>query len=108
MPDRFVTRGFVGRREPAGSAQTGRIPPGQHLVKDFPVLSAGPTPRTPLGSWSFKIEGLVNTDSDFRRKAVGVAMLGEALLDCDRAVDRVGRARENGEEPVTAAALLHL
>ncbi|TMG54361.1 MAG: sulfite oxidase-like oxidoreductase [Chloroflexi bacterium] len=59
VPDRFVTRGFVGRREPTGSAQAARIPPGQHLVRDFPVLSAGPTPRTPLGSWSFKIEGLV-------------------------------------------------
>ena len=59
VPERFITRGFVGRREPAGSPQTARIPPGQHLVKDFPVLSAGPTPRTPLGSWSFRIEGLV-------------------------------------------------
>jgi len=59
VPDRFVTRGFVGRREPAGSAQAARIPPGQHVVKDFPVLSAGPTPRTPLASWSFRIEGLV-------------------------------------------------
>ena len=59
VPDPFVARGFVGRREPAGSAQAGRIPPGQHLVKDFPVLSAGPTPRTPLQKWSFRIEGLV-------------------------------------------------
>ena len=59
MPDPFVARGFVGRREPAGSAQARRIPPGQHLVKDFPVLSAGPTPRTPLQKWSFRIEGLV-------------------------------------------------
>ena len=59
VAERFVTRGFVGRREPAGLAQAARIPPGQHLVKDFPVLSAGPTPRTPLASWSFKIEGLV-------------------------------------------------
>src|SRR2546427_436119 len=59
VPERFVTRGFVGRREPASSAQAGRIPPGQHVVKDFPVLSAGPTPRTPLASWSFKIEGVV-------------------------------------------------
>jgi len=56
VPERFVTRGFVGRREPAGSPQTARIPPGQHLVKDFPVLSAGPTPRTPLASWSFELD----------------------------------------------------
>src|SRR5712691_10763092 len=58
MPEKFVTRGFVGRRESAG-ADAKRIPPGQHLTKDFPVLSAGPTPRTPLTSWTFRIEGLV-------------------------------------------------
>jgi DMSO/TMAO reductase YedYZ molybdopterin-dependent catalytic subunit len=32
-------------------------------VSDFPVLSAGPTPRTPLASWSFRIEGLVKEPS---------------------------------------------
>jgi DMSO/TMAO reductase YedYZ molybdopterin-dependent catalytic subunit len=58
MTDRFVSRGFVGRRrEQPGTAN--RVPPGQHLITDFPVLSAGPTPRTPLDRWSFSIEGLV-------------------------------------------------
>src|SRR5262249_24806238 len=28
---------------------------------DFPVLSAGPTPRTPLDRWTFSLEGLVRT-----------------------------------------------
>jgi DMSO/TMAO reductase YedYZ molybdopterin-dependent catalytic subunit len=28
-------------------------------VNDFPVLSAGPTPRTPLPQWSFTIDGAV-------------------------------------------------
>jgi DMSO/TMAO reductase YedYZ molybdopterin-dependent catalytic subunit len=50
------TRGFHGRR-PEGDAS--RIPPGQHLVTDFPVLSAGPTPHTPLGEWSFTVKGAV-------------------------------------------------
>ena len=61
MTDRFVTRGFVGRRsEPdAKGATASRIPPGQYLTTDFPVLSAGPTPRTPLDRWSFSIDGLV-------------------------------------------------
>ena len=40
------TRGFSGRPQP--SADPKRIPPGQYLTSDFPVLSAGPTPRTPL------------------------------------------------------------
>jgi DMSO/TMAO reductase YedYZ molybdopterin-dependent catalytic subunit len=61
VTDRFVTRGFVGRRsEPDPKGATGsRIPPGQYLTTDFPVLSAGPTPRTPLDRWSFSIDGLV-------------------------------------------------
>ena len=35
------------------------MPPGQYLVNDWPVLSAGPTPRTRLDQWRFTIEGLV-------------------------------------------------
>src|SRR5512147_1097619 len=63
MTERFVTRGFAGRRGVHGEGQTdvaSRIPPGQYLTTDFPVLSAGPTPRTPLDHWSFVIEGLVH------------------------------------------------
>jgi DMSO/TMAO reductase YedYZ molybdopterin-dependent catalytic subunit len=61
MTDPFVTRGFVGRRTPADAAGDlgSRIPPGQYLTNDFPVLSAGPTPHTPLDRWSFSITGLV-------------------------------------------------
>jgi DMSO/TMAO reductase YedYZ molybdopterin-dependent catalytic subunit len=51
-----ISRGFLGRRRPAGVEN--RLPPGQYLVTDFPVLSAGPTPRTPLERWSFALEGL--------------------------------------------------
>ncbi|MDQ3881200.1 MAG: sulfite oxidase-like oxidoreductase [Chloroflexota bacterium] len=57
MVDRFISRGFVGRPREKGTA--GRVPPGQYVTRDFPVLSAGPTPRTPLEQWSFRIEGLV-------------------------------------------------
>jgi DMSO/TMAO reductase YedYZ molybdopterin-dependent catalytic subunit len=32
------------------------LPPGQYLEHGFPVLSAGPTPRTPLERWDFRIE----------------------------------------------------
>jgi DMSO/TMAO reductase YedYZ molybdopterin-dependent catalytic subunit len=51
----FVSRGFRGRRRDEGESD--RIPPGQYLVDDFPVLSAGPTPRTPLDEWTFSIRG---------------------------------------------------
>ena len=54
----FVSRGFRGRRR--GDAPAGRVPPGQYVETDFPVLSAGPTPRTPLEAWTFTIEGEVD------------------------------------------------
>jgi DMSO/TMAO reductase YedYZ molybdopterin-dependent catalytic subunit len=50
-----VTRGFLGRRR--DEALAARVPPGQYLVNDFPVLSAGPTPYTPLDEWSFWVGG---------------------------------------------------
>jgi len=54
----FISRGFRGR--PRDQVAAGRLPPGQHLVQDFPVLSAGPTPRTPLSEWTFSITGAVD------------------------------------------------
>src|SRR5437762_1664655 len=57
MADHFISRGFEGKRRQAGVAD--RVPPGQYVVSDFPVLSAGPTPRTSLDQWTFTIEGLV-------------------------------------------------
>jgi DMSO/TMAO reductase YedYZ molybdopterin-dependent catalytic subunit len=49
-----VSRGFHHlNRAPAG--QEDRVPPGQHVTDGFPVLSAGPTPRTPLADWTFSI-----------------------------------------------------
>ena len=50
-----ISRGFRGRRNPG--VDPARLPPGQYLERDFPVLSAGPTPRTPLDEWSFTIDG---------------------------------------------------
>jgi DMSO/TMAO reductase YedYZ molybdopterin-dependent catalytic subunit len=54
----FISRGFRGRERTAVPA--GRLPPGQYVTEDFPVLSAGPTPRIPLDRWTFTINGLVN------------------------------------------------
>lgn len=45
------TRGFGGRRRESDP----RLPPGQYLTADFPVLSAGPTPRIPESEWSFSV-----------------------------------------------------
>jgi DMSO/TMAO reductase YedYZ molybdopterin-dependent catalytic subunit len=49
----IVSPGFTGRRRPASE----KLPPGQYLVpdSDFPVLSAGPTPRSPQDRWELRI-----------------------------------------------------
>ena len=52
-----ISRGFFGRR---ADVDPGRLPPGQYLTRDFPVLSAGPTPRVDLERWSFTIEGEID------------------------------------------------
>ena len=53
-----ITRGFRRRREepPEGD----RLPPGQYLTRDFPVLSAGPTPDVPLDEWELSVTGAVD------------------------------------------------
>jgi DMSO/TMAO reductase YedYZ molybdopterin-dependent catalytic subunit len=53
----FQSRGFTGKHRQEGPP--GRVPPGQYVTTDFPVLSAGPTPRTKLEHWTFEVNGLV-------------------------------------------------
>src|SRR5262245_37127465 len=48
----IISRGFHGR----GRDESVKLPPGQYLVHDFPVLSAGPTPHVPLDRWQFTVE----------------------------------------------------
>ena len=54
----IISRGFRGRRR---DGPPDRVPPGQYLTDDFPVLSAGPTPHTSLEEWTFTIEGGART-----------------------------------------------
>ena len=65
-----TSRSFRGR--PRDQVPAERLPPGQYLVRDFPVLSAGPTPRTPVDRWTFSITGEIDTPKrwtwdEFRR-----------------------------------------
>ncbi len=60
----FVSRGFRGRRR--RDVDPSRVPPGQYVVDDFPVLSAGPTPHSPLDGWSFTISGAVDEPVSWR------------------------------------------
>jgi len=50
----MTTRGFTGRPRRREIAE--RLPPGQSLTEDFPVLSAGPTPRIRAEDWSFELK----------------------------------------------------
>jgi DMSO/TMAO reductase YedYZ molybdopterin-dependent catalytic subunit len=45
------SRGFGARRRESDP----QLPPGQYLTADFPVLSAGPTPRIETAEWSFEV-----------------------------------------------------
>jgi DMSO/TMAO reductase YedYZ molybdopterin-dependent catalytic subunit len=47
----LISRGFGGRRRSSDE----NLPPGQYLTEDFPVLSAGPTPRVDLADWQLSI-----------------------------------------------------
>jgi DMSO/TMAO reductase YedYZ molybdopterin-dependent catalytic subunit len=47
----ILSRGFSGRRRSSDE----NLPPGQYLTKDFPVLSAGPTPRVDLDDWELRV-----------------------------------------------------
>ena len=52
-----ITRGFFGRSQ---EARDPRLPPGQYDVgSQWPVLTAEATPRLDTGTWTFKVEGLV-------------------------------------------------
>lgn len=68
---RLAQRGAPGLALPDDVASLSRLPwspagrrsephpPGQYVTTDFPVLSAGPTPHTPLEQWSFVVRGAV-------------------------------------------------
>ena len=51
----IISRGFRGKRREADAGE--RLPPGQYLEEDFPVLTAGITPYTEKEKWSFAITG---------------------------------------------------
>jgi len=54
MDDPPISRGFLSRRTEQGP--TNRIPPGQYVTRDFPVLSAGPTPQIRIEDWTFELQ----------------------------------------------------
>jgi DMSO/TMAO reductase YedYZ molybdopterin-dependent catalytic subunit len=54
MDETPISRGFKSRRQT--HAAEGRVPPGQYVTANFPILSAGPTPEIRLDNWSFALQ----------------------------------------------------
>jgi DMSO/TMAO reductase YedYZ molybdopterin-dependent catalytic subunit len=49
-----ISRGFRSRRQE--QTPKDRVPPGQYVTPDFPVLSAGPTPQIKVENWNFAVQ----------------------------------------------------
>src|SRR5215467_5031620 len=54
MSEVLISRGFRPRRQE--QVPNNRVPPGQYVTADFPVLSAGPTPQIRLENWTFALQ----------------------------------------------------
>ena len=53
MSEPPISRGFRSRRQE--QTPKTRLPPGQYVTTDFPVLSAGPTPQIKVENWTFTL-----------------------------------------------------
>src|SRR5215470_13804408 len=62
MDETTISRGFRSKRQE--QTPKNRLPPGQYVTTDFPVLSAGPTPQIKLEDWTFALQ-------------LGVSLLGK-------------------------------
>jgi len=49
----------LGKNKPKAAFTQNRLPPGQHEVKNWPVLDLGIQPDIPKDKWSLNVEGLV-------------------------------------------------
>jgi hypothetical protein len=70
MADRPLSRGFKSRHQ-IEENQKLRLPPGQYVTMDFPVLSAGPTPQIKLENWTFPLQA---DDLRFRKLPMAPGM----------------------------------
>jgi len=59
----------------------GRLPPGQHTVKDLPVLDLGIYPELPVTDWRMEIGGLVEAPLVMDRDALMALPRVETLSD---------------------------
>jgi DMSO/TMAO reductase YedYZ molybdopterin-dependent catalytic subunit len=58
-----MLKDFFSRREQEEQVRSsGRLPPGQALTRQFPVLHYGPVPRFDPATWDFRVFGLVEAE----------------------------------------------
>ena len=72
--DLFGTKSRAKRRAAQQATYGDRVPPGQHLVQNWPVLTYGPTPDIPPDAWQLNVLGLVASEETFdfeQLKALG-------------------------------------
>jgi DMSO/TMAO reductase YedYZ molybdopterin-dependent catalytic subunit len=72
----LLTRGFRGRRDSGVD-----LPPGQYLTTDFPVLSAGPTPRIPLDDWRLTVTTEVGDETSWTWQQLTALPSEETTVD---------------------------
>ena len=73
----LVNRGFRRRRDD----DDGRLPPGQCWERSFPVMSAGPTQRTPTAVWDLAVGGAVALERRWTRDEI--LAFGPEDITCD-------------------------
>ena len=61
---------MVGKAKPQVRS-TDRLPPGQHEVRNFPVLDLGVRPEVPLDKWELYIHGKVENPEDVVQRELG-------------------------------------
>jgi DMSO/TMAO reductase YedYZ molybdopterin-dependent catalytic subunit len=54
MDETSISRGFRSKRHEQTAKD--RLPPGQYLTSDFPILSAGPTPQIKVANWNLALQ----------------------------------------------------
>jgi DMSO/TMAO reductase YedYZ molybdopterin-dependent catalytic subunit len=53
---------LMGRRKKDREKYGDRLPPGQHVVENWPVLTYGGTPKVDLATWELRLFGLVEEE----------------------------------------------
>ena len=72
---------ILGRRKADREKYGHRLPPGQKVVEDWPVLSYGGTPRIDLTDWRFRAIGELEKEVEFTWEQI--TALPKATVHCD-------------------------